>query len=64
MAPRRTLLGRVAAPRSRRGSLNLLLEPSMLTLMVTRVSGLVGDVEAMVGEFAVVVVCRRESDGG
>jgi hypothetical protein len=37
----RTLAGRVLAPRSRRGSLNLLLVPSILILRVTRVSGLV-----------------------
>jgi len=39
---------RVFAPRSRRGSLNLLLLLSILTLTVMRVSGLVADDDAMV----------------
>lgn len=51
----RTLSGRVLAPRSRSGSLNLRLLPSTLILRVTRVSGLVGEVDAM------TTVSREES---
>ena len=42
-----TLSGRVLAPRSRRGSLNRRLFPSILILSVTRVSGFVAEVDAM-----------------
>jgi len=45
---RRTLSGRVLAPKSRRGSLNLRLLPSILILRVTKVSWLVAAVDAMI----------------
>ena len=44
------MAGRVLAPRSRRGSLNLLLVPSILILRVTSVSGLVVEGVAMMAE--------------
>lgn len=43
-----TLSGNVLAPRSRRGSLNRLLLPSILILRVTKVSWFVADVDAMI----------------
>lgn len=50
-----TLPGSVLAPRSRRGSLNRLLVPSMLILRVMTVSGLVVEGVAMAADAAVDV---------
>lgn len=48
MRRNRSLSGNVLAPRSRRGSLNRLLLPSILILRVTKVSWFVADVDAMI----------------
>jgi hypothetical protein len=60
---RRTLAGRVLAPRSRRGSLNLLLPPSIFILSETRVSGLVAEFAAMVAGDAGDVVMAMKAAG-